>query len=129
MSKSYFLSGYLYSVQNTSKWSAWQTYTTHTQYTRCICCVIVERTPYTPVITDITFNPFGIVKNFPLFSALSQSYAQNGSYTHLHCSMLTGFGAKQYGYYMDTAIFSCSSTHFENDFASFYRSHLPLWID
>lgn len=39
-----------------------------TQYTCCTLCYCRAYSPYTPVITDITFNPFCIVKNFPLFS-------------------------------------------------------------
>lgn len=61
-------------------------------------CVIVERAPYTPVITDITFNPFCIVRSFPLFSrTISIIRSKWFVPHHRHCSMFTTFGAMQYG--------------------------------
>lgn len=123
VSKSYFLSGYLFTKQNTPKWSAWQTY--NTTYTHTIYVLA-----NTPVITDITLNPFVLLTFSPFFFPLSQSFARNVS--HIYISILFTFGAKQSGYYMDT-LFFCSSNHFENNLASFfpslYKVKKPLWID
>lgn len=81
--------------------------------THSACCMIVERTSYTPVITDITFNPFCIVKNFPLFFLyyLNHTLPTLSSHLHTYTSTLFNFHSVWckaiHGYYMDM-VCSCS---------------------
>lgn len=60
-------------------------------YTIYTCYTYIERIcrAYTPVITDITLNPFVLLREFPpFFHSISIIRSKCITHTHLHCSRL-----------------------------------------